>query len=97
MDRPNLRHFQNGLVVSDRVQACVGGSWVPAILCRREDGSEFWATPDLSKLEAVTDWRDGKEDDQGGQEGGQSAGRVQRGEAPKRQTRNRQGAKSKKP
>ena len=97
MDRPSLRHSLNGLAVSDQVQACAGDSWVPAILCRREDGSEFWATPDLSKLEAVTDWRDDKEDDQGGQEGGQGAGRVQAGDTPKRQARTRQGAKSKKP
>ena len=56
MDLPSLRHFQNGLIVSDPVQALVGEAWVQAVLCQREDGSQYWATLDMAKLTAVTEW-----------------------------------------
>ena len=57
MGQPDLRHFQNGLVISDQVEALIGEAWVAAVLCQREDGSQFWATPILDKLGAVEDWR----------------------------------------
>ena len=61
MGQPDLRHFQNGLVISDQVEALIGEAWVAAVLCQREDGSQFWATPTLDKLSAVEDWRDATE------------------------------------
>lgn len=57
MDRPSLRHFQNGLILSDPVEALIGEAWVNAVLCQREDGTQFWATSDLSKLNEPTEWR----------------------------------------
>jgi hypothetical protein len=56
MDLPSLRHFQNGLIISDPVQALIGEAWVQAVLCQREDGSQYWATLDMAKLTAVTEW-----------------------------------------
>jgi predicted TIM-barrel fold metal-dependent hydrolase len=58
MDLPNLRHFQNGLIVSDPIEVCVDGNWIAAVLCQRDDGSQYWATLDMAKLAAVTEWRD---------------------------------------
>jgi hypothetical protein len=86
MNLPNLRHFANGLIISDPVEALIGEAWVAAVLCQREDGTQFWATPTLDKLGAVEDWRDAVEEavdlsqHQGGDEGGQ---------APKASNRNR--------
>ena len=97
MDLPSLRHFQNGLIISDPVEALVGEAWVSAVLCQREDGSQYWATSDMAKLPSVTEWRSGEETNQGGQESSQGDGRVQAGNASKRQTRSRQGSKGKKP
>lgn len=94
MALPSLRHFQNGLIVSDPVQVLIGEAWVQAVLCQREDGSQYWATPDLSKLPAVTEWRDGKEEK--GQSG-QGDGRVQARNTAERKAGARQGSKSKKP
>ena len=96
MSLPVLRHFQHGLIVSDPVQALVGEAWVQAVLCQREDGSQYWATLDMSKLSAVTEWRNGEEANQGGQKGSQGDGRVQAGNTSKRQARTGQGSKSKK-
>jgi hypothetical protein len=96
MDLPTLRHFQNGLIVSDPVEACVDGNWIAAVLCQRDDGSQYWATLDMAKLASVTEWRSGEETNQGGQEGSQSNGRIQAGDTPKRQARARQGTKGKK-
>ena len=93
MDLPSLRHFQNGLIISDPVEALVGEAWVSAVLCQREDDSQYWATSDMAKLPSVIEWRSGEEKGQGSQ----GDGRVQAGDAPKRQTRSRQGSKGKKP
>jgi len=79
MDLPNLRHFANGLIISDPVEALIGEAWVAAVLCQREDSTQFWATPTLDKLGAVENWRDAVEEavdlsqHQGGDEGGQAA------------------------
>lgn len=93
MDLPSLRHFANGLIISDQVHALIGEAWVEAVLCQREDGSQYWATPDMGKLPPVTEWRNREEDRQGSQ----GDGRVQTGDAPKRQAGTRQGSKGKKP
>lgn len=95
METPALRHFQNGLIISDPVQALIGEAWVQAVLCQREDGTQYWATPDLSKLPAVTEWRDEKEGSSSQSEKGN--GRVQARNTAERKTGTRQGAKSKKP
>ena len=94
METPALRHFQNGLIISDPVQALIGEAWVQAVLCQRQDGTQYWATTDLSKLPEVAEWRDDKE------EKGQSSqgdGRVQTRNTAERKAGTRQGAKSKKP
>ena len=57
MDLPNALHQRNGLIISDPVEALIGEAWMPAVLCQRDDGSHYWATPSLSKLPAVEDWR----------------------------------------
>lgn len=97
METPALRHFQNGLITSDPVQVLIGEAWVQAVLCQREDGSQYWATPDLSKLPAVTEWRNADQVEQSQQKGGESNGRVQARNTAERKTGTRQGAKSKKP
>ena len=88
MDLPSLRHFQNGLIISDPVEALVGEAWVSAVYT-----DKGWATSDMAKLHSVSEWRSGEEEGQGSQ----GDGRVQAGDAPKRQTRSRQGSKGKKP
>lgn len=57
MDLPSTLHQRNGLLISDPVEVLIGEAWMPAVLCQREDGSHYWATPSLSKLPAVEDWR----------------------------------------
>ena len=64
MATPGFRHFQNGLILSDPVDALIGEAWVKAVLCQREDGTQYWATPDLAKLPAVTEWRDATQEGQ---------------------------------
>ena len=89
MDLPSLRHFRDTGISSDPVEALVGEAWVPAIYT-----DKGWATADgLSLLTGIQEWRNGKEEGQGGE----GNGRVQAGDTPKRQTRPRQGAKSQKP
>lgn len=66
-------------MISDPVEALIGEAWVNAVLCQREDGTQFWATPDLSKLSEPTDWR----------HYGQGDGRVQAGGTPKRKARSK--------
>lgn len=93
MDLPSLRHFKDGLIYSDLVEVLVGEAWVRAVLCRADNGDQYWATPDMVSLSPVTEWRHGQEDGQGGQ----GDGRVQARDAQKRQTRSRQGSKGQKP
>lgn len=53
MENPNLRHFREGYVFSDPIDALVGETWIKAIYT-----NEGWFTPDLAtKLVAVTEWR----------------------------------------
>lgn len=89
MDLPSLRHFRDTGIYSDPVEALVGEAWVPAVYT-----DKGWATADgLSLLTGIQEWRNGKEEGQGGE----GDGRVQAGDTPKRQARTRQGAKSQKP
>jgi len=57
MDLPGLRHFKDGLIYSDSVEALVGEAWVRAVLCRADNGDQYWATPDMVSLSPVTEWR----------------------------------------
>lgn len=53
MDLPNLRHFRNGGIYSDPVEALVGEAWVPAIYT-----DKGWATADGVSLSAdIIEWR----------------------------------------
>ena len=89
MDLPSLRHFRNTGIYSDPVEVLVGEAWVQAVYT-----DKGWATADgLSLLTGIQEWRNGKEEEQGGE----GDGRVQAGDTPKRQARTRQGAKSQKP
>ena len=50
---PNLRHFRDGGIYSDSVEALVGEAWVPAIYT-----DKGWATTDGASLSAdITEWR----------------------------------------
>lgn len=93
MGQPDLRHFQNGLILSDPVMALVGEAWVEAVFT-----DQGWKTRDLSvSLNAVSDWTDGKKVDQSRKEDRQSDERVQRGNPAHRQTGTRKGTSRKKP
>lgn len=93
MANPSLKHFRDGYVYSDPVEALVGETWINAIYT-----NEGWFTPDLGiKLMAVTDWRDGKEADQSREENRQGDERVQSRNVEKRQARPRQRSNRQKP
>ena len=57
MDLPALRHFKEGIIYSDPVQALVGEAWVTAVLCYVDDIGHYWATSDLVRLSPVMEWR----------------------------------------
>ena len=52
MALPNLRHFGNGLIYSDPVEALVGEVWALAIYT-----DKGWATADGGNLISVDEWR----------------------------------------
>ena len=53
MDLPNLRHFRNGGIYSDPVEALVGEAWVSAVYT-----DKGWATTDGASLSAdIIEWR----------------------------------------
>ena len=53
MDLPNLRHFRDGGINSDPVEALVGEAWVPAVYT-----DKGWATTDGASLPAdIIEWR----------------------------------------
>ena len=53
MDLPNLRHFRNGGIYSDPVEALVGEAWAPEIYT-----DKGWTTADGGKLSAdIIEWR----------------------------------------
>ena len=53
MTLPDLRHFRDGGIYSDPVEALVGEAWVPAIYT-----DKGWTTADGGKLSAdITEWR----------------------------------------
>ena len=93
MALPNLRHFRDGGIYSDPVEALVGEAWVPAIYT-----SNGWATADgASLLLGIEEWRHAKEDDASPEESGQGDVGVQSRNTPKRQARTRQRAEGQKP
>ena len=61
MANPTLKCFVDGYLRSDCVLALIGEAWVEAIYT-----NHGWFTFDLTtKLDAVTEWRDGQETHQG--------------------------------
>ena len=53
MALPDLRHFRDGGIYSDPVEALVGEAWVPAIYT-----DKGWTTADGGKLSAdIIEWR----------------------------------------
>jgi hypothetical protein len=53
MALPDLRHFRDGGIYSDPVEALVGEAWVPAIYT-----DKGWATADgANLLTIITEWR----------------------------------------
>jgi hypothetical protein len=52
MALPDLRHFRDGGIYSDPIEALVGEAWVPAIYT-----DKGWATADGGKLITVDEWR----------------------------------------
>ena len=53
MALPDLRHFRDGGIYSDPVEALVGEAWVPAAYT-----DKGWTTADGGKLSAdITEWR----------------------------------------
>jgi hypothetical protein len=53
MTLPDLRHFRDGGVYSDPVEALVGEAWVPAVYT-----DKGWATADgANLLTSITEWR----------------------------------------
>lgn len=98
MAHPDLRHFANGLITSDPVEVLIGEAWVNAVLCQREDGTTFWATADLSKLNGVADWRHAAQEGQvQGCDLSQHQSRDEGGETAKASNRNRAVKSRKKP
>ena len=93
MALPSLRHFRNGGIYSDPVEALVGEAWVPAIYT-----DKGWATADGVSLSAdITEWRHAKEDDASAKESGQGDVGVQSRNTAKRQARPRQRSEGQKP
>ena len=74
MALPDLRHFRDGGVYSDPVEALIGEAWVTAIYT-----SNGWTTADGGKLITVDEWRHAAQEEcslsqhQGGDESGQAA------------------------
>jgi hypothetical protein len=90
MDLPSLRHFANGLIISDPVEALIGEAWVNAVLCQRDDGTQFWASPDLSKLGEPSQWRHAVEERKVASDDlGQHQSRDESGQTAKASNRNR--------
>jgi hypothetical protein len=53
MALPDLRHFRDGGIYSNPVEALVGEAWVPAIYT-----DKGWATADgANLLTSITEWR----------------------------------------
>lgn len=81
MDLPNLRHFRNGGVFSDPVDALVGEAWVQAVY-----SDKGWVTADGIKLKDILEWRSGQKAEQESKESRQGAARVQGRNIAQRQT-----------
>lgn len=93
MGQPDLRHFQNGLILSDPVMALVGEAWVDAVFT-----NQGWKTRDLSvSLNAVTDWANGEKANEGRKENQQGNEGVQSRSTAQRQAGSRKRTSRKKP
>jgi len=98
MDLPGLRHFKDGLIYSDPVEALVGEAWVSAVLCLEPSGDMHWATLDMAKLSPVTEWRHATEARQeSGSDLGEHPPRDQGRQVTKTGTSNRVRKSRKKP
>lgn len=90
MALPDLRHFENGLVLSDVVEASVLGRWIPSVYT-----SEGWLNAaDRSKLWQVAEWRHAQNQEQ---QDKQNHERIQERQTAQRQTRTRKGTSGQKP
>jgi hypothetical protein len=90
MDLPALRHFKEGIIYSDPVQALVGEAWATAVLCYADGIGHYWATPDLARLSPVTEWRYATQAGKiAGCDLGEYPARNQGGQAAKASTGNR--------
>ena len=92
METPGLRHFRDGKIYSDPVLVVFGEACIPAVYT-----DSGWETVDGTKLDAVTEWCNGQEADQGREENRQSDERIQGRNPEKRQARPRQRSNRKKP
>ena len=85
MALPDLRHFRDGGIYSDPVEALVGEAWVPAIYT--DNG---WTTADGGKLITVAEWRHAVETGQISSDSiGQHQNRDESRETPKASRSNR--------
>ena len=86
MDLPNLRHFRDGGIYSDPVEALVGEAWVPAIYT-----DKGWTTADGASLSAdIIEWRHAVEAGQVSSDSiSQYQNRDEGRQAPKASNRNR--------
>lgn len=98
MDLPSLRHFKEGIIHSDPVQALVGEAWVTAVLCYADGIGHYWATPDMARLSPVTEWRYATQAGQiEGSDLGEHSARDQGGQKPSTSSGNRVRKSRKKP
>ena len=86
MALPDLRHFRDGGISSDPVEALVGEAWVPAIYT-----DKGWATADGASLLAdVQEWRHAVEAGQVSSDSiSQHQNRDESGQTPKASRSNR--------
>ena len=86
MALPDLRHFRDGGVYSDPVEALVGEAWVPAVYT-----DKGWTTVDGGKLSAdIIEWRHAVETGQiSSDNSGQHQNRDESRQAPKASRSNR--------
>ena len=86
MDLPNLRHFRDGGIYSDSVEALVGEAWVPAIYT-----DKGWTTADgANLLLGIEEWRHAAKEGQiTADDLGQHQSRDEGGQTAKASNRNR--------
>lgn len=90
MESPGLRHFRNGRIYSDPVDALVGEAWAQAVFT-----DYGWELLDGTKLKNIVEWRSGQKTNEEPEEGGKSAARVQGRHTAQRQNGTRKRASRK--